>query len=181
LLLSYLSGGIAQNDAQNAFLSTDLNNMIDAYYIKYPSDRFHSSIKPYLSFGMKEADDSAFHLTNYKIKNYFLYNEVRANPQYRNNFAVQFLPQADAQVGYDVLRAKPLTETSGGMYSRIDINRDFSADVTVIGGQVSYPGFMDTSVSTTKVIPGLGALMAIITCIRLPIFPGIFLILPCDS
>jgi hypothetical protein len=42
------------------------------------------------------------------------------------------------------------------MYSRLDINQDFSADVTFIGGQVSFPNFTDTIVSQYKVIPGLG-------------------------
>jgi hypothetical protein len=138
------------------YLNTDLNNSIDAFYIKYPSERFHSSIKPYMQYSIREADDSAFHVHNYKIKNYFLFNDIRSKPQYRNRFAAQFLPQIDAQAGFDVLKNKFVTETSGGMYSRLDINDDFSADFTFIGGQVSYPNFTDTIVSQYKIIPGLG-------------------------
>lgn len=137
-------------------LNTDLNNLIDGYYMKYPNDRFHASMKPYISYHIKEADDSTFHLQNYKIKNYFLHNDVRSAPQYINRFSAQFLPQIDAQAGYDLLQNKPVTETSGGMYSRLDINEDFSADLTLIGGQVSYPNFTDTFVSQYKVIPGMG-------------------------
>ena len=147
---------LAQNDAQVLFLSHDLNNSIDAYYMRYPSLRFHSSIKPYTGFSVKDADDSAFHVINYKIKNYFLYNDIRSRPQYRNRFAAQFLPQLDAVAGYDGLTGKPVTEAIGGIYSRLDINDDFSADVTFLGGQVSYPNFVDTVVSEYKVIPGLG-------------------------
>jgi len=113
-------------------------------------------MKPYLYFSIREAEDSAFTFRNYKIKNYFLFNDVRSKPQYRNRFAAQFLPQIDAQVGYDGLKNKMLTETSGGMYSRLDINDDFSADFTFIEGQVSYPNFTDTLVSQYKIIPGLG-------------------------
>jgi len=146
----------SQSDAQIISLNTDLNNLIDGYYMKYPNDRFHSSIKPYLNYSIKEADDSAFHLRNYKIKNFFLFNDVSSAPQLKNRFAAQFLPQIDAQVGYDALQNKVVTETSGGMYSRLDINNDFSADLTFIGGQVSYPNFTDTIVSQYKIIPGLG-------------------------
>jgi hypothetical protein len=77
-------------------------------------------------------------------------------PQYRNRFAAQFLPQVDLQGGFDMLRNKAVSEASGGMYARLDINTDFTADFTVIGGQVSYPGFTDTIVSRYKIIPGLG-------------------------
>ncbi|MGZ3940659.1 MAG: hypothetical protein ACXVC9_00235 [Bacteroidia bacterium] len=146
----------SQPEAQVMPLSNDLNNLIDAYYMKYPSDRFHSSLRPYLSYHVKEADDTTFHISNYKIKNYFLSNDVRSGPQYINRFSAQFLPQVDAQIGYDMLQNKVVTETSGGMYSRLDINEDFSADVTVIGGQASYPNFTDTIVSQYKIIPGMG-------------------------
>ena len=85
-----------------------------------------------------------------------MFNDIRSKPQYRNRFAAQFLPQIDAQAGYDMLQNKFVSETSGGMYSRLDINDDFSADFTFVGGQVSYPNFTDTLVSQYKVIPGLG-------------------------
>lgn len=124
--------------------------------MKYPNERFHASMRPYLLFGMKEADDTAFHTYGYKIKNHFLFNDIRSKPQYRNRFAAQFLPQIDAQVGLDMLTNKFVSETSGGMYSRLDINDDFSADFTFVGGQVSYPNFTDTIVSEYKIIPGLG-------------------------
>jgi hypothetical protein len=146
----------AQPEAQVVPLNTDLNNLIDGYYMKYPNDRFHASQRPYLSYHMKEADDTTFHIGNYKIKNYFLSNDVRSGPQYINRFSAQFLPQIDAQVGYDMLANKAVTETSGGMYTRLDINEDFSADLTFIGGQVSYPNFTDTIVSQYKIIPGMG-------------------------
>jgi hypothetical protein len=147
---------LSQNDAQQTFLNTDLNNLIDAYYIKYPTESFHSSMKPYIGFGIKEADDSAFHINNYKIKNHFLFNEFHAKPQQKNHFGLQVLPQLDEQVGYDANAKRAVNEVSGGTYVRFDINNNFSAAVTAIGGRVSYPGFTDTIVSKYKVIPGLG-------------------------
>ena len=147
---------LAQSNAQQTFLSTDLNNLIDGYYIQYPNERFHSSMKPYTNFAIKEVDDSAFHINTYKVKNQFLFNEIRSKPQYRNRFALQVLPQLDEQVGYDGLTKKTVNEASGGAYTRLDINDDFSAAFTLIGGQVSYPNFTDTIVSRSKIIPGLG-------------------------
>lgn len=147
---------LSQNDAQQTFLNTDFNNLIDAYYIKYPAVSFHSSMKPYVGFGVKEADDTAFHLNNYKIKNRFLFNDFHVGPQYRNHFSLQVLPQLDEQVGYDANAKRAVNEVSGGAYVRFDVNNDFSAAITAIGGQVSYPSFTDTIVSKYKVIPGLG-------------------------
>jgi hypothetical protein len=147
---------MAQPDAQVAFLNTDLNNNIDNFYIRYPNERFHASIKPYVFYGIKEADDSAFHVYNYRIKNQFLYNAIQDDPGRRNHFFAQFLPQIDTRVGYDVLQAKVLTEMSGGMYARLDVNNDFSADATFIGGQVMLPNFTDTIVSEYKIVPGMG-------------------------
>ncbi len=137
-------------------MNTDLNNLTDAYYIKFPSDRFHSSMKPYLGFSTLEADDSAFHLTNYKIKNHFLEKTFHAEPKFRNKISTQILPITDVQAGYDALLGKAISEITGGIYSKININQDFSADLTFIGGQVSYPEFTDTLVKQYKVIPGLG-------------------------
>ncbi len=146
----------SQNVAQQNFLNTDLNNLIDAYYIKYPSERFHSSIKPYTNFNVKEVEDTAFHLGNYKIKNTFLSKELLSKPQSKNRFAIQVLPQIDEQVGYDGLAKKTINELSGGAYTRIDINNNFSVAATLIGGKASYPSFTDTVVSQYKIIPGLG-------------------------
>lgn len=147
---------LSQNDAQQTFLNTDLNNLIDAYYIKYPTETFHSSMKPYIGFGIKEANDTAFHLNNYKIKNQFFFNEFHSKPKQKNHFALQILPQLDEEVGYDANAKRGVNQLSGGAYARLDINNNFSASVTGIGGQVSYPGFTDTIVSRYKVIPGLG-------------------------
>jgi hypothetical protein len=147
---------ISQNDAQQTFLNTDLNNLIDAYYIKYPAETFHSSMKPYIGFGIKEADDTAFHLSNYKLKNQFFRNDFHSDPKYKNRFSLQVLPQLDEQVGYDGRAQRTVNELSGGAYVRLDVNNNFSAALTAIGGQVSYPGFTDTIVSKYKIIPGLG-------------------------
>ena len=113
-------------------------------------------MKPYVGFAIKEVDDSAFHINNYKIKNNFLFNSFHAKPEQRNHFALQVLPQLDEQVGYDANAKRTVNEVLGGAYVRLDINNDFSAAITAIGGQVSYPGFTDTIVSKYKVIPGLG-------------------------
>src|ERR1035437_6992245 len=89
LFFFFLVTGVcfSQSEAQLISLNTDLNNLIDGYYIKYPNNRLHSSIKPYLNYSIKEADDSTFHLYNYKIKNLFLFNDVSSGPQLRNRFA----------------------------------------------------------------------------------------------
>ena len=147
---------LAQSDAQQIFLNTDLNNLLDGYYIQYPSEKFHSSMKPYTNFATKEVDDTAFHINNYKIKNRFLSNEILSKPQNKNRFAMQVLPQLDEQVGYDALAKRTVNELSGGAYVRLDVNTNFSAAATLIGGKVSYPGFTDTIVSRYRIIPGLG-------------------------
>ncbi len=147
---------LAQNNAQQLFLNTDANNLIDAYYIQYPTETFHSAMKPYIGFTVKEVDDTAFHLNNYKLKNQFMLNDFHTHPKYKNKFALQILPQLDEQVGYDVHSKRSINELSGGAYVRLDINSNFSASFTGIGGQVSYPGFTDTIVSKYKIIPGMG-------------------------
>lgn len=147
---------LSQNDAQQTFLNTDLNNLIDAYYIKYPTETFHSSMKPYIGFGIKEVSDTAFHINNYKLKNQFMFNDFHSDPKYKNKFSLQVLPQLDEQIGYDGAAKRTVNELSGGAYVRLDINSNFSAAITAIGGQVSYPSFTDTVTSKYKIIPGLG-------------------------
>lgn len=85
-----------------------------------------------------------------------MYKELISRPQTKNLCALQVLPQIDEQVGYDGLAKRGVNEISGGAYARLDINSNFSAAATFIGGNVSYPGFTDTIVSQYKIIPGLG-------------------------
>lgn len=148
----------SQNDpqAQNIFINQETQQTIDTWDIKNPGFEFHSSFKPYLSSTLQSFYDTSIGYLHYPIKNFFLSKTFNEGPTKRNQYNLQVLPIIDLQVGYDVLASKFLSETFGGAHTKLNINNDFTFALTAIGGRVSYPGFIDTSVQTTGLIPGLG-------------------------
>ncbi len=148
----------AQHDfeAQNAYINSDMQQSIDQWNIKKPVVMFHSSFKPYLSSTLQNYADTCVPYLHYPVKNNFLAKTFNEGPGKRNQFTLQALPIIDLQVGYDAVQSKFVTETFGGAHTKININNDFTFAFTAIGGRVSYPLFIDTTIITTAIIPGLG-------------------------
>ena len=142
--------------SQNIFINQDVQQTIDLLDVKNPSLEFHSSFKPYVSSTLDHFSDTAVGFLHYPIKNFFLSKTIHDNPNKRNKYAIQFLPLIDLQIGSDVLASKFVTETFGGAHVKLNINNNFTFAATAIGGRVSYPGFIDTTIQTTRLIPGLG-------------------------
>ena len=149
---------VAQNDpqAQNIFINQETQQTIDVWNVKSPTIEFHSSFKPYTSSTLQSFSDTGIGYLHYPIKNFFLGKTFNEGPNKHNQFNVQALPIVDLQGGYDMLASKFLSETFGGAHAKLNINNDFTFALTAIGGRVSYPGFIDTTVQTTGLIPGLG-------------------------
>lgn len=160
-LIVLLCGGtslFSQNDpqAQNVFINQDMQQSIDQWNIKYPDLRFHSGFKPYLSATLENFSDTAVEYLHYPVKNFFLGKTFNEGPDKHNQYNFQALPLIDLQAGYDLLGSRFVSETFGGAHAKLNINNDFTFALTAIGGRVSYPGFMDTTVQTNGLIPGLG-------------------------
>jgi hypothetical protein len=159
IILCFFSLSIfSQNDpqSQNVFINAETQQTIDTWDIKNPSFEFHSSFKPYISSTLQNFSDTSIGFLHYPIKNFFLSKTFNEGPNKRNQFNLQVLPIIDLQAGYDMLASKFVSETFGGAHAKLNINNDFTFALTAIGGRVSYPGFIDTTVQTTGLIPGLG-------------------------
>lgn len=157
-LLLYNSDMLSQNDpqAQNIFINADMQQSIDQWNIHYPDLRFHSGFKPYLSATLENFSDTAVGYLHYPVRNFFPGKTFNEGPDRRNQFNILGFPLIDMQAGYDMLGQRVVSETMGGAHARLNINNDFTFAVSAIGGRVSYPGFIDTNVQTTGLIPGLG-------------------------
>jgi len=142
--------------SQNIFINQDVQQTVDLLDVKNPSLEFHSSFKPYISSTLDHFSDTAVGFLHYPIKNFFLSKTIHDNPNKRHKYAIQFLPLIDLQIGNDLLASKFVTETFGGAHVKLNINNNFTFAATAIGGRVSYPGFTDTTIQTTALIPGLG-------------------------
>jgi hypothetical protein len=152
------STGFAQNEplTRNIFINQETQQSIDQWNIRYPNVDFHSSFRPYLTSTLKDFHDSCVPFQHYTIKNYFLSKTFNEGPEKRNLCRVQFLPVIDMQGGYDLLTNKNVNELIGGLHTKIDITNHFTLSGTILGGQVSYPFFMDTTVRQNYIIPGMG-------------------------
>jgi hypothetical protein len=157
-LLLFACQGFSQQDplARNIFIGPETKQIIDEWNIKYPSTGFHSGFQPYISSTLRTFHDSVAAYKHYLIKNTFLSKTLNEGPEKRNQFQFQFLPLVDLQTGYDLLESKSVTELSGGLNAKLNINNDFTLEGNFIAGQVNYPFFTDTVVSTSKLIPGMG-------------------------
>lgn len=152
------NSAFAQNNpqAQNSFINQETQQNIDVLDISNPSFEFHSSFKPYISSTLQDFSDTSINYLHYPIKNYFLSKTFNEGPNKHNQYNIQVLPIVDLQAGYDMLKSKFVSETFGGAHAKLNINNDFTFALTAIGGRVSYPNFIDTTVKTTGLIPGLG-------------------------
>ncbi len=149
---------IAQNNfqAQTIFINQETQQTIDVWNLKHPSLEFHSSLRPYISSSLNDFNDTIIEYAHYPIKNYFLSKTINEGPSKHNQYNFQILPIVDLQLGYDALKANLVTETFGGVHTKLNINNDFTFALTVIGGRASYPNFTDTIIKNTGLIPGLG-------------------------
>jgi hypothetical protein len=149
----------SQNDpqAQNIFINSETQQSIDYWNIKSPNLQFHSSFKPYISSALQDFSDTSVSFLHYPIKNFFLSKTFNEGPNKRNQYNLQILPLIDLQGGYDLLSSKFISETSGGVHAKLNINNDFTFALTAIGGRLQFPNFIDTVIQTNhNIIPGLG-------------------------
>lgn len=143
-------------DVQNVFINNDNQASIDEWNIKKPSVDFHSSFKPYLNSTISNDIDTSISFYHFPIKNYFLTKTFNEGPNKSNQYNFQFLPIIDLNVGQDLLSNKFVSETSAGVTTKLNINTNFSFAMNAIAGRMSFPHFMDTSIQTSLIIPGLG-------------------------
>jgi len=142
--------------ARNAFISENIDPAFDYWNISKPNLTFHSSFKPYLSSTFNEATDTTIPFKYYAFKNYFLSKTLNEKPEKRIWYNLQVHPILDAEIGYDGLTKKPLTSIVGGTHLKVNINNDFTFAGTIIGGKSMLPFYMDTALSTQKIIPTYG-------------------------
>jgi len=142
--------------ARNAFMNQGMQEAFDYWSISRPNTAFHSAFKPYLSSSFANATDSAVPFRFYAFKNFFLSKTINEKPQNVNWVNFQFHPILDLEVGNDLLTLKPAITRLGGMHLKTNINNDFTLAATLYGGKISFPFFIDTSISKQKIIPESG-------------------------
>lgn len=159
-IVSYLGKNhvFAQDNpqAQNIFINTDAQRIIDAWHVKNPNLTFHSSFKPYLSSTLNKFDDTCVSYLHFPIKNKFLSKTFNEGPNKHNQYNFQALPLLHLQTGLDMINSKVVSETYGGAHVKLNINNDFTFALTALGGRVSLPEINDTTIKASGVIPGLG-------------------------
>jgi hypothetical protein len=148
----------SQNDpqAQNVFINSEIQQTIDNWDIANPGFEFHSAFRPYLKSTLYNFSDTSVGYLHYPIKSFFLSKTFNEGPTKHNQYSFQILPIIDLQTGYDALASKVVSETFGGAHAKLNINNDFTFALTAIGGRLTYPGFIDTTIQATGLVPGLG-------------------------
>jgi hypothetical protein len=149
--------GQISKTAENSILQLDQQRELDNFYMRSASMKFHSSFRPYLYLTLQDYNDSLKAACTFPInhKN-FLQKTIFQKPNYRSSVDVQVLPLMDLSAGYDLLRDDFISEKGGGIYLRTDVNHDFSAALTVLGGNSGYSVFTDTFIMKSGIIPGNG-------------------------
>lgn len=158
LILLFCISARAQYDpmARNAFMHHDIQEAFDYWNVARPTTGFHSAFKPYLSSSFATATDSAVPFRFYAFKNFFLSRTFNERPEKRNWYNLQIHPILDAETGYDALLKKSILSTIGGAHAKLNINNDFTFAASVFGGKSALPFYMDTAISSSKIIPAYG-------------------------
>lgn len=158
LFLLFVKNAFSQSDpmAKNAFMNQDMQEAFDYWNISKPNTNFHSSFKPYLSSSFANATDSAVPFKFYAFKNFFLSKTLNQKPEKRIWYNLQLHPVLDAEFGYDLLQNKSILSTIGGTHLKVNINNDFTFAATLVGGKVSLPFFLDTTIKGQKILPEFG-------------------------
>jgi len=142
--------------AQNAFINNNLQEAFDYWNISKPQLTFHSSFKPYISSSFSTASDSVIPFKFYNFKNFFLSKTFNEKPEKRNWFNLQVHPIVDAEIAYDGVLKQTLLSAIGGAQFKLNINNDFTIASSVFGGKTMLPFFLDTSISSQKILPAYG-------------------------
>jgi hypothetical protein len=156
LLAGFSLKGQYEPTARNAFMNRDLQDAFDQWSISRPSVAFHSSFRPYLSQSYLHATDSGFPFRFYGFRNIFFSKTFNEKPEKRNWYQLQLHPITDQETGYDLLTRQAVVASTGGLHLKTSINNDFTFAATLVGGRVSFPYFLDTTIADKKVIPAFG-------------------------
>lgn len=149
---------LAQNDpiARNAFMHQSVQDAFDYWNIARPSTKFHSTFRPYLISTYKEATDSVVPFSFFAFRNFFLSKTVNEKPQARNWFNLQAHPILDFEPAADMLSKKPMASVAAGSHFKVNINNDFTMAATLVGGKMTPPFFLDTTIQIRKILPEFG-------------------------
>ena len=142
--------------SQNAFLNNDSANPIDEYFIQYPDNKFHSSLKPFNYATLNKLNDEKIPYKHLRIHNYLMTKTISDTPNYRNQISLQLLPQITIEQGRDLLTNRWTYNRSGGLYLKIEGNKKFTAAANYVAGYISEPNFIDTIIQQYRIIPGIG-------------------------
>lgn len=146
----FIASSQVTSNSENNFLLNGQNQLIDNYFIQHSNTKFHSSFRPYLYVTIKDVDYSVvrFPLNNlFKIRRY-------TDEKFRSPWLV--LPLVDLQSGYGLSNQKMFLESGGGAMLRFNYAKNFTASLTALGGQASYPAFTDSIVKSFGIVPGMG-------------------------
>lgn len=141
--------------AKNAFMGRDIRQAFDFWNIANPGTGFHSSFKPYLSSTFSNAKDSLVPFKIYSFNNSFL-SKTLYSKENKTSYSFQLHPILDAEPGFDVLTKEAIISAIGGTHLKASINNNFTFAASIFGGKVSFPFFLDTTVSKQKIIPEYG-------------------------
>jgi hypothetical protein len=155
-LLLWEKNAFAQNEnvSTNSVLYYDHQLAIDNFYIRNPSEKFHSSFQPFLFFSQRNYKNS--------IAEPFFPEErktlatIKSLGKDSTISTTEIIPLAELQAGYDAFRKQTVLEKGGGVFFRQKIGNRLTASARLTGGEISLPTFSDTLVSTLGIIPGNG-------------------------
>jgi len=141
---------------RNLWMNRDMNEAIDYWHITHPQKKFHSSLRPFLSASIANAQDSLVPFKFYGFRSAVLSHRLGHQPHKKKWTTIQYHPIVDVEYGMDQYTGKAINAASAGLQVRADVNENFSACLTARGGRLWLPYFLDTVVKYQKVLPGIG-------------------------
>jgi hypothetical protein len=135
----------------NYALGRDYQTAIDFASITAPNDHFHSSFRPYSAHQVKLFSDSSlpFRFSGFGAAGLTIKKEGAAG-------LLQVMPLLDLEFGVDGLTKKYTPYTGAGAQFRLQMPSRLCVNFSVFGGSSRLPFFLDTTISTQKILPEFG-------------------------
>ncbi len=113
---------------------------------------FHTDVKPFLVSEMLPFNDSAIHFKHYSAR------QVPDSVLRRATWRVDFRPRnCEVSGGYDLKNHNYLMDVYGTAGLNLYYKTKLAISLNYMGGDGIFPSYVDSSIRSTRVIPGVGS------------------------
>jgi hypothetical protein len=112
---------------------------------------YHTAVKPFLNNELIKVNDSSIQYLYYKAR------QIPDSIREKKNITTDFRPRfCELAGGYDLKNKTPVMDVYGTVGVNVYYKKKLAVVLNYMGGNSLFPGYIDTAVKSTRVVPGIG-------------------------